>query len=110
MINYQTNNKSKNELINQRSKFVASCINLECQNEQLKVLIDKLHKMACERENLISGTTIRCLSFEFDYLKNNKSRIVKELNHAQDNSSNLETRIKSLKSKIVQISEMISNQ
>lgn len=102
-------NKSKEELIVEKNKIIAHCINLECKNEQLKVLIDKLHLIANKREELIANNKNKNFTNNFDYLKTNRSKILNELLEAKVNRDKLEKNISSLKSRIYKINEIISN-
>ena len=81
-------------------------MNLECENEQLKVLIDKLNNLASKRENLLPGNNGQKLD-ETDQLFN-KSNLSEELKIARENSKKLEKTISHLKNKISTIDQELS--
>ena len=103
-------NKNLDELISERRKTLTNCLNLECRNEQLKVLIEKLHKIASHRENLFFNfPDSHYVSEEVDNLNFDKSAIVDELQTAKKSSSNLEQVISELKDRIIKIDQMLAS-
>jgi len=97
------------KLIRERRKTAAHCLNLECKNEQLKILIDKLHNIADLRAGFIHKTTNPITpSKEADYPYFENSSILEELKSAKENSKSLENTISELKNRIFKIDETLS--
>ena len=108
-LNINPEQKDKKDLLVERKKTVTNCLNLECQNEQLKILIDRLYKLANKRENLLlQKNDQKLLSREVDQLLFKKSNISEELEIATKNSEKLESTISRLKNKISLIDEELA--
>ncbi|MDD3013563.1 MAG: hypothetical protein PHC34_07665 [Candidatus Gastranaerophilales bacterium] len=108
-LNIDREQSIKDDLIRERKKTVTNCLNLECKNEQLKILIDRLYKLANKRENLLlKNGNQKQLTREFDQFLFNKSSITDELEIARVNSEKLEKAISRLKFKISTIDEELT--
>lgn len=111
--NVSRNNKSPKEnldkLIMDKKRAITSCLNMQCRNEQLKVLIEKLNNLANQREHIFNKTKGSKLDAALmSDLYNTNFSIEEELKKAKENSKNLEDSILQLKSKIQKINESIS--
>lgn len=103
------NKEEKNkldELMMERKKTAVHCLNLECRNEQLKILIDKLHNLADQRAGLITNESKVYRDINYHYLDNGS--ILDELVSAKENNKKLEKSISELKKRILKIDEMLS--
>ena len=107
--NFNFGQRDKKDLMLERKKTVSNCLNLECKNEQLKILIDRLYKLANKRENLLlQKDDQKLLSKEVDQLLFKKSNISEELEIARESSEKLERTISRLKNKISLIDEELT--
>ncbi|EKE04125.1 MAG: hypothetical protein ACD_20C00104G0019 [uncultured bacterium] len=95
------------ELTRERRKAAAHCLNLECQNEQLKILIERLHGIADQRADLITKTTNPGARTNHPYLGN--SSILEELKRAKENSKSIETIISEVKDRILKLDKLLSS-
>jgi len=84
----------------ERKKTVTNCLNLECKNEQLKVLIDRLNNLANKRESFLLDSGDSKQNSEVENQLFNTSSISDELKIAVENSEKLEKNISRLKNKI----------
>lgn len=94
----------------ERENTIASCINLEYKNEQLKILINRLYNLANKREKMLTGESSTVFSGDnkSSFLFN-KSNFSEELKLALENSKKLEDDIEKLKSKLNIIDRELSN-
>jgi hypothetical protein len=112
LVNSQTSDfkGDRSKLVEERKKNVKHCLDLECKNEQLKILIEKLNKLAGQRENLNKNNkNPRVFSEEIDQLYLKNSSILVELTKAKDTSIGLEKNISDLKSRIQKIDKLLSD-
>lgn len=98
------------DLKQEREITLASCLNLEYKNEQLKILINRLYNLANKREKILTGQNNNFLNTENknDFLFK-KSNFSEELTIALENSKKLENDIEELKNKLNIINEELSN-
>jgi len=102
IIDVSENNLEK--LMLERRKILVHCVNLECKNEQLKILIEKLHKISEQREDLyLKIQDSKEVLGGADHLYLRKTSIAEELLNAKEKSRNLERTISYLKNVIVKI-------
>ena len=81
-----------------------NCLNLECQNEQLKMLIEKLDIISNQREDLLKKTrNVKVFSSEIDSLYLKSLRVEGELRNAKERSLELERTISILRERITKI-------
>jgi len=101
-VNFKIRSRQKNkkDLMLERKKTVTNCLNLECKNEQLKVLIDRLNNLANKRESFLLDSGDSKQNSEVENQLFNTSSISDELKIAVENSEKLEKNISRLKNKI----------
>jgi conjugal transfer/entry exclusion protein len=111
--NTSGNNKEVNtnldQLIVERKKTITHCLNLECKNEQLKILIEKLNNLASLRAKIISkdlNFKESCRDITNPYMED--VSILDELQNAKENSQVIEDTISELKNKILKIDQILS--
>ncbi len=92
-----------NNLIQERRKAVTNCLNLECQREQLQILIEKLSSISCKRiGNLLPPKSTKTFIFG-----KNKTSITDEIQIAQKNKLKIETEINKAKQQLLKINNSI---
>ena len=95
------------DLKQEREITIASYVNLECKNEQLKILINRLYSLANKREKfLLSQNELPAENYNNFIFK--KSNFSEELKIAEENSKKLEKDILQLKNKLNIIDEELS--
>jgi len=103
-------NENLHELIIERKKAMTHCLDLECRNAQLQILIEKLHRLTHQRENLChynTGPKVLPDVVNSMYLKN--TSIEEELQIAKQSSRNLEESILDIKSRIISIDQLLKD-
>lgn len=90
------------KLVKERKKVSAHCVNLECKHEQLKILIERLHRISSQREDLYNQ-----IQGPITELDMKKSSITEELHIAKESSVNLEKTIINLKEQITKIDNIL---
>lgn len=94
-------------LIAEKRKIEAHCLNLECKNEQLKILIEKLNGISSERENLfVRMNGVKKNTRELKVY--DESSLSNELKIAKESSLNLEKNINLLREEIEKINSIIT--
>lgn len=85
---------SHEEALKQKKKIATHCINLECQKEQLQILIEKLNKISNERVGFQDNTQgHNIISMYLDNVGSYFSSIGNQLKKAQKNRQQIETEI-----------------
>ena len=91
----------------EKRKIETHCLNLECKNEQLKILIEKLNRISNQRESLFLRVQgVKKNSRDIN-VYNNGSSLLKELKIAKENSLNIEENINILREEIGKINSII---
>lgn len=104
------NNENKHTLIQQKKKAQRCCLNLECENEQLNLLIDNLNQISLDREEKISTRGTSSLFYnQFQDILLDKSTVTDKLEVAKNKKNYLEQTIQSLKEQIKQIDNHLKN-
>lgn len=84
--------------LNEKRKNAATDVNLRCQREQLAILIEKLHKLSCERTDMIGKFPMPEL--RGTYFSRNNLIISNEINLAQKHRQDVEQMIKTVQTKL----------
>jgi hypothetical protein len=90
-----------------KKKAMSHCLNLECKNEQLQILIEKLSTISGQRLNLLyKSQGIKGSSSSFGL---RKSSISDELKFAEESKNIIAVEIRNAKYKLKFIEKLLNN-
>ena len=97
---------SSEKLVAERKRVLAHCLNLECQTEHLKILIEKLNKLSIERENVLFQNKDEFLK-DISNLYLKRTTMCKDIEVVNNKKQHLEKSIINLKDRISFIDKLL---
>lgn len=102
----ETKKLSSEKLVAERKRVLTHCLNLECQSEHLKILIEKLNMLSSERENVLFQNKEEFLK-DISNLYLKRASMGKDIEGVKSKKQHLDKSIANLKDRISFIDKLL---